>query len=327
MLYSDPLYWTVEITDPIALEIIASPDFQRLKGIDQAGYSEPFFPWGAHSRFEHSIGVYLLLKKFGASQEEQLAWLLHDISHGIFSHTLDYVFAEGSQENLNYQDSIFEKFIQKTSIPDILRKHDIDINYIIDDSNFPLKETNLPDLCADRIDYSLRGKLHYDHQDPRDLLDILDGLTAVDNKRVFKDYTSAKRFTDMFARMNDVYYSNLGTAIMFQTVADYLKHAKEKWYITYDDFYTTDAEVLAKIAPYHGQDEKLKLYRYRMNCTIKTTNNPDDYDVEVFCKSRVVDPLFMVDGEVKRISDVNEEWKEKLKTHSKAKKYFLKFEK
>jgi len=64
-----------------------------------------------------------------------------------------------------------------------------------------------------------------------------------------------------------------------------------------------------------------------MNCTIKTTNNPDDYDVEVFCKSRVVDPLFMVDSEVKRISDVNEEWKEKLKTHSKAKKYFLKFEK
>jgi len=84
--------------------------------------------------------------------------------------------------------------------------------------------------------------------------------------------------------------------------------------------------VLAKIAPYHEQDELLKRYRDRMNCIIKTSSNPDDYDVEVFCKSRVVDPLCMVNGEIKRVSDVNEGWNEVLKIHSKAKKHFLKFE-
>jgi len=31
MLYSDPLYGTVEITEPVVLGIIESPDFQRLK--------------------------------------------------------------------------------------------------------------------------------------------------------------------------------------------------------------------------------------------------------------------------------------------------------
>ncbi|MBU0626397.1 hypothetical protein KKH82_03025 [Patescibacteria group bacterium] len=62
-----------------------------------------------------------------------------------------------------------------------------------------------------------------------------------------------------------------------------------------------------------------------MNRVIETTSSPDDYDVEVFCKSRVVDPLCMVDDEIKKVSNVNEERKEVLKIHSKAKKYFLKF--
>lgn len=208
-----------------------------------------------------------------------------------------------------------------------MQKHNLDINYIIDDSHFPLKETQLPDLCADRIDYSLRDAVCYTKITPHEIWEILESLTVVNNQRIFKNYAWAQKYADIFFHINDTYYSNFPTAIMFQTLSDYLKHASSKWYIHYDDFYTTDAEVLAKIAPYHEQDEQLKLYRDRMNCRIKTTSNPEEYDAEVFCKSRVVDPLCMVDGELKRVSDVNAEWKEVLKIHSKAKQHFLKFEK
>jgi hypothetical protein len=41
-----------------------SKAIQRLKGIEQAGYHSSFFPGSAYSRFEHSMGVYLLLKKY-----------------------------------------------------------------------------------------------------------------------------------------------------------------------------------------------------------------------------------------------------------------------
>ncbi|MBU0626398.1 hypothetical protein KKH82_03030 [Patescibacteria group bacterium] len=86
----------------------------------------------------------------------------------------------------------------------------------------------MPDLCADRIDYSLRGALHYDRQTPAELMKFLDNLIAHDGKRVFKDYTWAKKYADLFFYVNDIYYSDLRTATMFQTSADYLKHAWEK---------------------------------------------------------------------------------------------------
>lgn len=326
MLYSDPLYGNVDIQEPVILELINSPAMQRLQGVDQAWYSEPFFPGCSHSRFGHSVGVYLLLKKYSASIEEQIAWLLHDVSHGAFSHCLDYVFAEWSQKEHSYQDNIFEVFIKKTEIPDILKKYNFDIDYIVNDIHFPLKENILPDLCADRIDYSLRTAVQYDKQTPHEISYILDHLIVQDNKRVFTDFASAKKYAELFLKMSDRYYSDIPSAIMFQTVGDYLKHAWKQWYIHVDDFHTTDKWVLDKISPYLETDEQLAMYWQRMNNKIPCKNDPNDFDYHLFCKSRVVDPLFM-DGDVlKRVSDVDDAWKIVMQTKTTPKEYFLKFE-
>jgi len=64
-----------------------------------------------------------------------------------------------------------------------------------------------------------------------------------------------------------------------------------------------------------------------MNNKIKTVNNPKDYDAEVFCKSRIVDPLFR-DGDIlRRVLDEDLNWKKIVKRESKPKQYFLKFDK
>lgn len=70
MKYIDRVYGSFEITEPVILELINSSTLQRLNEIDQAGYQEPYFPGTAHSRFEHSVGVYLLLKIYNAPIEE-----------------------------------------------------------------------------------------------------------------------------------------------------------------------------------------------------------------------------------------------------------------
>lgn len=326
MLYNDPVYGEVEINEPVILDIINSPAIQRLKGIDQAWYFEPYFPGSSRSRFDHSMGVYLLLKIYWAPLEEQIAGIIHDISHGAFSHCLDYVFKEGDQKEQSHQDNIFETFIKQTDIPAILKRYDLDINRIIDDSNFPLKETTLPDLCADRIDYSLRDAWHHKAYSSQEISSILDHLIVQNGKRVFMDFASAKRYAELFQTMNTVYMAGIESASMFQTVGDYLKHAWEKWYIHADDFYTTDKEVLDKIAPHIESDEQLAIYWERMNNKIPCKNDPDDFDYHLFCKSRMVDPLFM-DGEVlKRVSEVDKEWKTILEIKSAPKEYFLKFE-
>ena len=89
--YSDKVYGKIKITEPVVLDLMNCESMKRLKGIDQVGYSKPFFHYPRRTRFEHSVGVYLLLKKYNTPIEEQVSGLIHDISHSAFSHAIDYI--------------------------------------------------------------------------------------------------------------------------------------------------------------------------------------------------------------------------------------------
>lgn len=325
MKYTDRVYGNFEIKEPVVLELINSKTFQRLKGIDQAGYSEPHFPGTAHSRFEHSIGVYLLLKIYGAPIEEQITGLIHDVSHSAFSHCIDYVLDAGSEKEHNHQDNIFDEFVRKSEIPEILKKYDLDLDYILDDKNFPLKEKDLPDLCADRIDYSLRTATVF--REIENGKYFIDNLLAENGQWIFKNFESAKKYAELFLKLNTSYYAGLPSAVMFRTVGDYLRYALSKNYISETDLYTTDKIVLEKIEPHIKTDSKLNLLFDRMNNKIGFRNDPNDYTGKVFCKSRVVNPLCWYEGKIKMVSEVNPSWNDIIERESKPKEYFLEFEK
>jgi len=331
MRYEDCVYGEFEITEPIILELINSPSLQRLKNIDQGGYRPLLAKSNIHinkydyNRFAHSVGVYLLLKKYKAPLEEQISGLIHDVSHSVFSHCIDYILDVGSGKEQNHQDNCFNNFIKKTEIPGIIKKHGFDLEYILNDENFPLKEKNLPDLCADRIDYSLKTASIFGEQNNRDKDYILDNLIVENNNWLFKDLKSAKKYAELFLKLNTVYYSGLSSAIMFKAVGDCIKHALEKKYITENDLYKTDDVVLEKIQKFLDKDKKLNLFWNRMNNNIKADNNPNDYDAQVFCKSRVVDPLFKDNGVLKRLSETEISWSDIIKKELEPKEYFIKF--
>lgn len=327
MFYKDRVYGKIEIKNPLVLELINTPFLQRLKKIDQIGFFEPHFPGSTHSRFEHSLGVFLLLKKFGASLEEQIAGLIHDVSHSAFSHCIDYVLAEGSPKNHSHQDSIFADFIKGTKIPKLLEKYQLTSDYILNEKNFPLKEKDLPALCADRIDYSLRQALISGEVDIQFIKNILSNLTTENKKWVFKDFKTAKNYAELFLKLNRKFYAGFASALMFTTVGDFLKYALEKGYLKKTDLYTTDKEVLEKIKPYLKKDKKLKLFWQRMNNKIKAINSPSNFDVQIFCKSRIVDPLFKKQKQILRVSKFLPKWRKVIKKESEPKEYFIKFEK
>ncbi|MEI6243150.1 MAG: hypothetical protein WCP39_07090 [Chlamydiota bacterium] len=56
-------------------------------------------------------------------------------------------------------------------------------------------------------------------------------------------------------------------------------------------------------------------------------NNPDQYDVKITCKSRVVDPLCLHQGKVYFLSDLYPEWNGVVKIEKQPKTYFLQFAK
>lgn len=327
MKYLDKVYGESEINEPVILELINSKAIQRLKGINQMGYFS-FCPAGKSTvtRHEHSLGVFLLLRKYGAKIEEQIAGLIHDVSHSVFSHCIDYVLIGASGKKQDRQDNIFADFVRNSDISKILEKYNFDLDYILNDKNFPLKETNLPDLCADRIDYFLRDSVDFNEIIPAEIKNILDNLFVKDNKWVFKDFESGKKFAELFVLQNEKYYAGQASAAMFITVGDCLKYALEKKYISEEDLYKTDEVVLGKIRNNLQSDEKLNHLFLRMNNKIPFTISLDSRG-QVFCKSRAVDPLVFENGGIKRVSEIDKGWGKIVEEGLRPKQYLVEFQK
>lgn len=323
---TDRVYGKQTITEPVLLDLIQSPALERLKDIDQAGYFEPHFPGTQHSRFEHSVGACLLLRTYGAPIEEQIAGLIHDASHATFSHCIDYALEEGSEKTLSYQDDIFESYVLTTDIPEILKWHGIDPTYILDETHFPLQENSLPDICADRIDYSLRGARVFNESKEEENTYLLANLTVEKDRWIFRTYESARMFAEKFKKLNDIYWSGVPTLLMFRTVGDYVKYALTKKYISYKDLFTTDTEVLRKIALYHSADPYLQKLFKRLNNQAPYSLECKDGNTKVFCKSRVVDPLCKYRDSIKRVSDIDPSWGKVVEEDMKPKEYCLTFE-
>ncbi|XP_065817358.1 deoxynucleoside triphosphate triphosphohydrolase SAMHD1-like isoform X2 [Labrus bergylta] len=105
-VFNDPIHGHMEL-HPLLIEIIDTPQFQRLRLIKQLGGVYSVYPGASHNRFEHSIGVGYLAGKLAEAlrsrQPElnindrdvrcvQIAGLCHDLGHGPFSHLYDGMF-------------------------------------------------------------------------------------------------------------------------------------------------------------------------------------------------------------------------------------------
>jgi HD superfamily phosphohydrolase len=108
----DPLWNNIAI-DPLAMRLVDTPAFQRLRYVRQLGLAFLVYPGATHSRFEHALGTYHLARRALALLDERgaltgigretcdlvrVAALLHDIGHYPFSHALEEIGALHHEE-------------------------------------------------------------------------------------------------------------------------------------------------------------------------------------------------------------------------------------
>jgi HD superfamily phosphohydrolase len=239
---NDFLYGKVDLPK-VFEDLLNTLVMKRLAGVHQSGAIFLVNPDICHSRLEHAIGVALLIRSLGGSELEQIAGLLHDVSHTAFSHVGDYVF-----ENLNenYHEEIFKEVILNSEIPEVLLRFGYNVDQILN-GVFNILEQPLPSLCADRLDYTLRDGIYagiISRQRAKQFLNsvvLKDGLIAVVSEE------EAKWINQSFEKLNNEVFKLPLYLYANGKMAELIKDFLAKGILTNSDLFKTDTILLNKI--------------------------------------------------------------------------------
>ncbi len=184
-----PVWGHIPLTKPLK-RIIAHPAFFRLKGIKQLSFAHYVFPGATHTRFEHSIGVYHLMKmilqrvlsnnltsslqtddfQFNPYTQRLLlvSSLLHDIGHYPHAHILEKV-PLGSQPVFEeHEHLVHERLMDqdrdKNTLESIIQTDwDVDpkdVVALISGKDHPYGKLISGTLDPDKMDYLMRDAHH-----------------------------------------------------------------------------------------------------------------------------------------------------------------------
>ncbi|MFJ7753535.1 HD domain-containing protein [Peribacillus muralis] len=298
MIVSDSLYGQHDIGGVLE-ELMLSKPVQRLKGVHQGGASYLVNETWNVTRYDHSVGVMLLIRKLGGSLEEQMAGLLHDVSHTAFSHVIDFVL-DCKEED--HHEKIFEQIIMNSEIPFILKRYGYQYETIFD-SEWNLLERPAPELCVDRVDYTLRDMYHYGNISLESVRDFLEHIIIVDGIMCLDDLEAAEWFVKTYYGEVIDFFMDPLNIYGYDALAKALKWALEKKWISLDDLLGEDEEVMLLLHSIEEDDLKNLLKRIRgdvMLCEVQS-----DYDLHRKTKVRLIDPSVMLGNRLVRTSKLS----------------------
>lgn len=189
-VFKDPVHRYIHVRDQVIWDLISTKEFQRLRRIKQLGTSYLVFHGAEHSRFNHSLGVYEIVRRIvddvfrGRAEwddNERLvvlcAALLHDLGHGPFSHAFENVF------DLDHEMYTREILLGHTEVNEVLRKVSSDfaerVALVIEKNYTNTLAVSLisSQIDADRMDYLQRDAYYtgvsYGHFDMERILRVI----------------------------------------------------------------------------------------------------------------------------------------------------------
>lgn len=303
-------YGTYGVTEPVVCELIASHGFQRLKSIHQYGVTHYCNDGDWFNRFDHSIGVFVLLRHYGAALEEQIAGLLHDVSHTVFSHVGDFVF-DSYFNRYSYQDDIHEWHLQKIGIMDILRKHGYaDCCSVHAKKSQRMLEQDRPDLCIDRVEYLLRGGLVDKIITESEILPIVQDLYYQNGVWIFKHADCAKKLGLVALWLSENVFGTAWNGYIYSNAADALLRSVELGLISMDDIHFSTDDVVWEKMLNSGDDlikQSLdKVIHYRDYYDL--TDAQHEYDLHLKAKCLGIDPWVETHAGLKRLSAIDSDY-------------------
>ena len=189
-VFKDPVHRYIHVRDRVIWDLIGTKEFQRLRRIKQLGTTYLTFHGAEHSRFNHSLGVYEIVRRIVDdgfqgrpewNQDERLlslcAALLHDLGHGPFSHSFEKVF------HLDHEEFTQAIILGDTEVNQVLTKVGKDFPKKVAEVIAKTYENKIvvslisSQIDADRMDYLQRDAyftgVSYGHFDMERILRVM----------------------------------------------------------------------------------------------------------------------------------------------------------
>lgn len=299
MLYNDKIYGPVEIGEPLLLELMQTAAMQRLKGVLQHGISALIGLTSPITRFDHSVGTMLLVRRLGATVEEQAAALLHDVSHTAFSHVIDYVF--DNRDNQNYHDEVKESYAAGTDLPAVLAQHGYaDWRRLLREEEYSLLEQPSPALCADRLDYFLRDSLDMGLLTPAGVKRILDHLTTAEGRIIFTDREVAGRAARAYIAADQQSWANFREVGLYEVTALAIRRGLDIGAISQEDLWAEDRAVWQKLQERPDPELQTRLRLVSLDTRFEWDEEAPTFWVSA--KLRTIDPHVATNGGAQPLS-------------------------
>ena len=305
MKYTDTVYGSHSITEPMILDLLESQTLQRLRGVLQHGITAVLGITFPITRFDHSVGAMILVQRNGGSVSEQIAALLHDVSHTAFSHVADFVF--GGPTGVSYHEVKRREWMAQSDIPAILSKYGVDWTRFLDDERFPLLEQPSPRLCADRVDYFLRDSLALGILTQAEAAKLFESLAVAEGRLAVRDLDAARLFGYRYIETDKTSWSKTTAILLYELTARAIRAALERSVITENDLWGTDQVLWDIISqskdPAVAASTKLIL-RYR-----DFVVDDSEPTVRLQRKIRCIDPDVLTDGRIRPLSALDGEFR------------------
>lgn len=260
-----------------------------------------------YSRFEHSLGVGLIVWHFTGSVKQSVAGLLHDIATPVFAHVIDFLRGDHlTQEST--ENGTREIIAASAEIQAVLTKFGLCTDDVCDYHRFPVADNDTPKLSADRLEYTLGNAVNYRFTSLEHVKSLYNALTVGKNEHgedeiMFCDADSARSFGELAMRCSEVYVADEDRFSM-QALAELLREAIKDGVIELSDLNTTEPQFLEKLC--RSEKFAAKWERFRSYRRMERSEVPFDGWYCIDAKKRYIDPYVLNTG---RLSALDSEYR------------------
>ncbi|CAH0003261.1 unnamed protein product [Clonostachys byssicola] len=290
VLIRDEIHGDFTVTEPVLIELLHSPCLRRLVGVLQHGLSGFLAFTPPITRFEHSVGAFLIVRRAGAKLDEQIAALLHDVSHTVLSHVMDW--ASLTKPGESFHEVHKDRYIESTPLPDILTRHGFADLKPLQEELYPLVEMPSPHLCADRLDYGIRDTIAFGYlklEEGRRILASIQAhpnATSPDRLLVASDQDLALALCRAYLAADRDVWSNPGHVEITRAIGDVIGKAVHSGRLLEEQMWTLSDNEFWEALREATDDAGRKV----MDRLKSTTSMPHENGLHKEAKVRTLDP-------------------------------------